>query len=249
MAVSWKLENQPTRDSEYAFDPADIFIEPSLNGRHDAPDIEWLIESILEDGQLQPVGMRSDGGVPVLIFGMSRYRAIVEINNRRLTPRPLKIKAVYSRTDARLGFCLNIVENHHRNETTDLDDAYNCLQLEQWGYSRLEIAKVYREGESWVRDRLALVEAAPEVKEALKSKRVSAANAVKLAKLSAGKQRDAVAGDGKIKTSDVLRASGKKETWTLKQVREHLELHADDTTANAQFRKLCGELLCKMGAR
>src|ERR1019366_999172 len=102
----------------------DIIVKPELNGRHDAPAIEWLIADIVEQGQIQPVIIRNDGGKAVLVAGFSRWAAISEINKQKLTTAPVKVRCVYSRCNELDGLKLNIAENKFRNSTTPLDDAY-----------------------------------------------------------------------------------------------------------------------------
>ena len=78
MAVEFDVKG--TRTSEYLFAPEQLEIDPSLNGRHELPDIQWIVESILTHGQLQPVTIRRSGGKPVLVAGFSRWRAVSQIN-------------------------------------------------------------------------------------------------------------------------------------------------------------------------
>lgn len=52
MAVEFDVKG--TRTSEYLFAPEDIEAIAELNGRHELPDVAWIIDSILKHGQLQP---------------------------------------------------------------------------------------------------------------------------------------------------------------------------------------------------
>lgn len=74
MAVDFKVECK--RTSEYGFAPQDIVVKPKLNGRHELPNIQWLIDDILDKGQLQPCVIRNEAGKPVLVAGFSRWRAV-----------------------------------------------------------------------------------------------------------------------------------------------------------------------------
>src|ERR1700736_3436645 len=105
MAVEFtEAKRQYNRIKDYSFEPEALQINPKLNERHDLPDIEWLIADIVANVQLQAVTIRNDGGKPVLCAGFSRWRAIVEINKRKLTPVPLKIRCSYFKGDEREGF-------------------------------------------------------------------------------------------------------------------------------------------------
>lgn len=102
---------------------------PELNGRHDLPDIEWLISSILTVGQLQPVPIRKTGGRPVLTAGYSRWRAVKAINDRQLTPEPIRLLCTLKQQTDKQAFISTIHENIVRNATTPIDDAYNIQKL------------------------------------------------------------------------------------------------------------------------
>ena len=49
MAVDFKVAHN--RTSEYRIAPERIDVRAELNGRHELPDIEWLIADILKNGQ------------------------------------------------------------------------------------------------------------------------------------------------------------------------------------------------------
>lgn len=187
MAVEFKVEH--TRSSEYLFAPKDIKFKPELNGRHELPDIEWLIDSMVRNGQLQPVLVRNDGGFPVLVAGFSRWRAAVEINKRKLTPAPFKLRCVYFKGSEQHGLLANISENRERNSTTPIDDGYNICRLERYGMTLEEIAAIYHEDPPWCKKRMALVSLTPEAQAAVKNGKVKPNAVVALAKLSEAEQR------------------------------------------------------------
>lgn len=238
MAVDWKVDS--SRNAEYLFDPKDITIKAELNGRHELPDIEWLIESVVKNGQIQACVVRGEGGKPILVAGFSRWRAILEINERRLTPAPLKVRATYFRGNEQDGFMVNLAENLHRNATTPLDDAHNCAQLEKWGIPVKDIAVRLRQKESWVRGRLALVDLVPEAQLAVKEHRLKPTAAVAIAKLAASAQRDAVKAPGKVKAPV-------KESFTRRHLIEFLDTTSGDTTETRAVRVFADKLLGMMG--
>lgn len=240
MAVTWKVDN--TRTSVYNFDPRHIVAKDYLNGRHDAPDIEALIASIVKDGQLQPVLVRNEGDKPVLVAGFSRWTAVSEINKRKLTPERLKIACTYVRCNEQDGFIRNWQENRVRNSTTPLDDAHHFAQMERWGLDAKAIAEKLEVTPKFVKQRLALIELTPEAQEAVKSGRLKAPAAARIAKLTVEHQREVVAGNGKVASADVDKALGKVSKPTLKTVRafiaDELALDIDDGVA-----KFCKRLL------
>jgi len=243
MAVEWTKGIQVTRGSEYLFLPQDVIVNAQLNGRHDLPDIEWLIESFAKVGQLENCLVRNDGGRPVLVVGHSRWRACIEFNKRKLGKEPMRLRCSYFRGDEREGYLANWAENHIRNQATPLDDAHACRQFERWGMSVKEIAEATHEKEAWVRGRLKLAEAAPEVKEAVREGRLKPTAAAAIAKLSAEHQREAVQGNGKVKAADVQQLTNGKPG--VKQLREEIRETWDDTTQPPPVREFCGALIQK----
>lgn len=215
MAVEFKTEH--TRSSEYLFLPSDIQIVSELNGRHDLPDVEWLIQDFLKRGQLQPVLIRNDGGKPVLTAGFSRWRAASAINLRKLAPVPFKLRCVYFKGNEQEGFLANIAENRFRNSTTELDDAHNIARLERFGMTLEQIAEVYRADVPWIKKRLVLVQLSPEAEKALRDGTLKAPAAAAIAKLASAQQREVVkrAREG----GKVTAASVKKDFFPPEQQR------------------------------
>lgn len=203
------------RDALYKCFPEDIEIRPDLNGRHDKPDIEWLIVDICSHGQMQPVGIWDDAGTPVLAYGFSRWRAISEINKRKLLPNKLEIKCVYVRCNEQGAFIRNISENRQRNPTTPIDDAHNIQRLFDWEMDEKDVAQIYfpiaateeetKAAVKWVRERVNLIKLTPEAEKAMIAGRLNETAAQAIAKLSSSQQREALknAGEGKIKAKDI----------------------------------------------
>lgn len=249
MAVEFKDKSSYSRVNDYSFDVGALTINPALNGRHDLPDIQWLIDDIAANGQLEPVLIRSDGGTPVLCAGFSRWRAIVEINKRKLTPVPLKIRCSYYKGNEIDGFKVAIRENRFRNQITPLDDAYNIAQLKRWGQTEEEIAALYQQDVKWVRGREKLVELTPEAREALKAGRLKAPAAVKLAKMSAEAQRQAVKGEGKVKLPTNGNKPDTQRTVRYKTLMEVHGLLADQEVWNPAARAKVLNLIQAMAAK
>lgn len=241
MAVKWNVDN--TRRNVYYFDVADIKFKPELNGRAELPDIEDLKASILEYGQLQPVVVRSENDCPVLIMGFSRWRAITELNKDRTGDDRIKIAAVYERCNEQEAFVRNWEENRRRKETTPLDDAHHFDQLERWGWDTTKISERFKVSPRFVTDRLALIQAEPEVQVALKEKRIKTSAAVKLAKLASDQQRQVVKGDGKISDKEIAVATNTVIKPNLSAVKEYLTVRMAQAGQTDSVRKFCDELL------
>ena len=245
MAVEFAVKG--TRTSEYLFAPEQLEIDPALNGRHELPDIQWIIDSILTHGQLQPVTIRREGGKPVLVAGFSRWRAVSEINKKKLSEKPLSLRCSYTQLTEKQAFLANIEENRVRNATTPMDDAYNLQRLVNvYQMTPEECAEAFRASASWVKGRLALIEATPEVEKQIRAGKIKGPAAKAVAKLSKEHQKKLakVAEEkGKVTPADIRRETGKPEpkkadgqglaaTQTILQFGDDLARHVikDDLT-------------------
>jgi ParB-like chromosome segregation protein Spo0J len=224
---------QGSRVSIFKFKPQEIAINPAANGRHDLPDIEWLIRDIAAVGQLEPVLVRKDGDKPVLVAGFSRWRAIVEINKRKLTEEPLPILASYFRGNEVEGLKANIRENRFRNSTTPLDDAHNIIRLLNYQMDHESVARLYfpqtdgdpiavKKAIGWVKKTAKLAQLTPEAEEAIRRGDIKPSAASHIAELASEIQRDLVKKGGKVTASSVRKASGKKVGMSLSEVKREL---------------------------
>jgi ParB/RepB/Spo0J family partition protein len=218
MAVEFANDTTKRAGAEYRDWPENIIIMPELNGRHEHTDIEGLAADIRANGQIQPVGIRkNDQGLPLLIYGHRRWRAITLLNERYPAERRY-IKCTYtSATSDAEAFQMAIRENRCRKDVSPIDDCANMRTLEnKFSYNHEDIAKVYfpeavteaelAEALRYVKQRLALKELAPEAVEAVREGRAEITAAVGLAKMTKDQQREVVAKPGKIKVKDVVKS-------------------------------------------
>jgi ParB-like chromosome segregation protein Spo0J len=212
MAVDFKVEH--TRTSEYLIPPENIRVNPEYNGRHEVIDIEPIISSFLQYGQLQPILIGSDGGIPVVRDGNTRWRVAMEINKRNLVPGGFKLRCVYLKGDAKLGFLATIQANKFRNDPTPISDAHNIATMERWGKSHAEIADIYGESVEWVKGRLALLNLSEEAADAFREGRFDTPAALEIAKLSRENQIAALekVPEGKKLTKAAAKQIAKGET-------------------------------------
>lgn len=258
MAVDFKTEH--TRRNTYLFLPENITINPDVNGRTDLPDIEWMIESFLKKGQTTPVTIGSDGGVPFIIDGHCRWRTAIEINKRKLTPEPFRLECKYYKAKSEMeAFLVTISANHDRNKPTPIDDAHNIATLERYGMSLEDIAaKVYREDQKWVTDRLSLIGACEEVQDGVRSGGVKLSAAKELAKLSKAAQRQQMASGVKLTVAAIKRfaapapqsgapeapaTSPAKRKWDLMAFRKLVESHLSNGVPDHVKKKSCDDIL------
>lgn len=213
MAVQFNAEHK--RTSEYRFYPESIKIISDLNGRYETPDIEWLIADIITNGQHTPVAIRNDGGVPVLVAGFSRWRAISEVNKRGLLPVKLQVRCTYVQCSESEAFLINISENRLRNPTTPLDDAHNIKRLLNiYAMTEEQVCGVYfptaktphelTAARKFIQSRIALISLSPEAADAVRSGRVKDNAATAIAKLSQEHQREVLKKEGTIERKDVV---------------------------------------------
>ena len=220
MAVDFKVVHN--RTSEYRIAPERIDVRAELNGRHELPDIEWLIADILKNGQHTPVAIWNDGGTPVLAAGFSRWRAVSEINKQKLSPKPLELRCTYVKCNERSAFLMNISENRFRKDTTRVDDAHNvCRLMGPFQITEEEVAQIYfptatsaeglKKAVKWVKDTASLITLTPEAEKAVKSGRVKESAAVAISKLTSAQQKELLKKEGKVTAADAkaAKAAGK----------------------------------------
>lgn len=215
-----KFDVKMTRDALYKCFPEEIEARADLNGRQEKPNIEWLIADILRHGQLEPVLIWNDGGSAVLAAGFSRWRAISEINKRKLTQNKLQIKCVYINCNEQSAFIRNLSENRMRNPTTPIDDAHNIQKLFDWTMDEKQVAQIYfpiaatddevKDAIKWIRERVNLIRLTPEAERAMRDGRLNETAAQAISKLSGAQQKELIKNnDGKINAKDIKAAAPK----------------------------------------
>jgi ParB/RepB/Spo0J family partition protein len=156
--------------------PSRISADLRVNSRKFPPpksDIKDLIDSILKNGQQQPVkvtalaklGAPADGHRYGLVFGFQRLLAITTINERELYdvnvyPEGFPIRAeVVSDLDARGAYLANVAENIERSELSAIDEAYAMDRLKaEFGMSQTEVARCFHTSATTVSLRLKLLD-------------------------------------------------------------------------------------------
>lgn len=135
------------RSDVFFINPTEIIAPTEINGRrfpHDDVDIEKLVDSFKEEGQLQPVTVRRvDDNRVQLVLGFRRYAASLRYNER-YPDAPMKLKCIVSDMDDEEAFRKNIVENKERKITSAIDDAFNQQRLRQdYKWEEKRIAEFY----------------------------------------------------------------------------------------------------------
>jgi len=221
------------RGDLFFVDPTQIIVREELRGRKFAPDAEKIIEmamSIFDAGQRQPIECRKveDKRLQVTA-GFTRTNAVRLIRegfvgtddvNRHDPEYMIQVKFVDCNEEVAL--TNNIIENSHRNETSDIDDAHNQNRLrEMYGYSDTRIASLYRYKSTVKVGRLRQLLSLSEQEQRLVHEgKLPTSGAIDLLALSSEKRTEVIETlkneDGKINGSSVT-----------DQVREHILADAE----------------------
>lgn len=160
MALS-VFSSEPVKRSDIlSVSPNDVVVKEELRGRKFRPSDEDIIEmamSIFDHGQRQPIEVRrqtigENKNMLVTTSGFTRTAAVRLIREgftgtddqfRQDAEYMLKVMVVDC--DDKKAFLNNIIENAHRNGTSDIDNAHNQQELrEKYGYSDADIARLYQ---------------------------------------------------------------------------------------------------------
>lgn len=178
--------------------PKDLRPDPILNGRVKLPEIAKFKRDFLDPrvGQVQPITIKKIDGLPIIVDGVTRWRAALEITEEGTGPHEggafyLKCQYVVAKSPADY-FILTIKANI-RNDPTPEDNAHNiALLIHNFMLTEADIAeraygRMTPDGKpdvKWVRECMALNELTPGALEALKAGRLKSKAAIALAKLT-----------------------------------------------------------------
>lgn len=145
-----------TRGDLFFVDPFQIIVKEELRGRRFPPTSEQITEmamSIFDNNQRQPIECRrvADNRLQSTA-GFTRINAVRLIREgftgtdgefRQDPEFKVQVKVVNANDETALRN--NIIENAHRNGTSDIDDAHNQNTLrERYGYDDAKIAQLYQ---------------------------------------------------------------------------------------------------------
>lgn len=108
------------------------------NIRTEIGDVSDLMQSIRENGLLEPVGVCKIKDEYVLVYGHRRFSALKKLGRKQLTVG--KEIIIVEKTEMQDLIILNTVENYHRKENTPLEFAKISSDLKELGLSTTEIA-------------------------------------------------------------------------------------------------------------
>lgn len=168
-------------------DPKDIVVRGGWNPRTDFTHIEMWRSSLQECGVMQPLMIKWNGEVFELVAGETRLRAVLQLleegittaeNGESLERIPV-ITIDPNETEART-FDRMVLENSHTS-LNPLDEAQMFLRYrDEYKLTLAQIAKRAGRSVVYVVERMVLLDASPEVIEALQKKKVGLVKAVKI---------------------------------------------------------------------
>jgi len=217
--------------------PLDRIVESKTNPRKvfDSGKLQELAANIRDHGVLQPVLVRphpvSDDGLYELVVGARRYRASKLAEKPSIPARIVKLSDTESLE-------LQIIENLHRADVHELDEAfgYKALMEQNPDQYTVEVigAKVGK-SPAYVLGRLKLIELIPAVQKAFYEGKLTVGHALEIARLQVPDQERAFAEcfPDHRGASAVLKDRGAQATITVRDLRQWIqrEIHLDLLTA------------------
>lgn len=165
--------------SIYRIDPRCIEVTGGWNPRTDFTGEEELAASIAQNGVIEPLLVRKIEDRVVLVDGERRLRATLRaIKEGHDIPTIPALFLEKNISDVEALFFTLIANDGKRLEPVEEAEAFR--RFKAWGLSAKEIANRIGRKDVYVARRLELVNAAPEVKQALKEKKVGVNEARKI---------------------------------------------------------------------
>lgn len=182
--------------------------------------LKELAASIKSNGLLQPISVRPNGEKFELIAGERRWRAC-RLNKMSHIPCIVS-EASDKERDERA-----IIENIQRESLTQLEEAHAYFRLKTThGMKQTEIAKRVGRTDAWVSQCLKLLEAEPEVQEAVLTGEITGNDAVAIARVGRDKKQEQ-----KAKLEEV------------KETRKNHRQHVEESRKVRSFKKEEEQLL------
>lgn len=168
---------------------------PSYDERVHLPSPGWLVESIDEDGVLQPIKIAAKDGQYIVLDGRQRVKAARIVNELRRArgEAPIKILCHPTRADDRAQTRIMVKMNEQRQDDDPLTRARKMNRLAVQGYSTDEIASHFAKSVAFVAQHLALLDCTPEIQKAVMLGEMPVTAAVRLGTLNHDQQKEAVA--------------------------------------------------------
>jgi ParB family chromosome partitioning protein len=152
--------------------------EKSIREKIDSEDLKELANSIEEIGLIQPILVKpAKGGLYEIVAGHRRYLA------HKLLKRKT-IKCIVTDTDKVSGELIKLHENIYRENITPIEEAkWLKYMIEKLGLTQKQLADKIGKSNTYVNERLKLLELPKDLQKAVDDKKISISVALTLAKV------------------------------------------------------------------
>jgi ParB family transcriptional regulator, chromosome partitioning protein len=181
------------RTNAFTFDPEELVLvedreHPLYDPRIEMPIDEALVRNIMYCGIIQPITIKKEGGLPVVVAGRQRVRAAREANKRLEEMGKVKIRvpAVIAKREVNAGDHLGmaISENELRKDDSPLGKARKCAQyLAMVGGDEDLAAVTFGVTKHCVQQWMKLLDCSTPILKAVECGKIAASAAAKLADL------------------------------------------------------------------
>jgi len=210
---------QPVDVTLVTVDPRNIIVVEGRNTRFDYGNIDELAESIRVNGMREPAKVQEKDGVYYLVNGHRRHKACMALIERGHVPDFLT--TVIPSTENEEDILADMVIANNGKPFLPLEEAVMLQKLrDDFGWNQAQIANKIGRSLSHVSDRLCLLSADDEVKEAMQSGEIKTQEALAIVRKSHGdkeKQKEIIqrARDGEtgVINRELLQGRFNKEQW------------------------------------
>lgn len=210
-----------------------IFESP-LNPRRSFNEkkMEELVESVRAKGILMPLLVRPDKDRFEIAAGHRRYRAAIEL---KLSEIPLIIREM---TDTDFLEVLTI-ENLQHEDLLPLEEARGFQMLmEKTNYDVAAISLKVGKSESWIYQRMKLLELIPEAQEQLAKEKITAGHAILIARLQPNEQKECL---------EAIKEKADYNPMSVRDLANHIERQIHLDLNSASFKKNDPDLVPEVG--
>lgn len=183
-------------------------IKLGINGRwqpHSDSAIHERCLSFEEHGQIQEITVRKLPDKTVeLVYGYLRHAAAL-LYNQRHHDNPMKLRCRIVDCNQEESFIKNVVENHERQETSPMDDAFAQRRLrEEYGWTNVKIAELYHVTQPYISKLAKLLTLSTKIQKQVHARKLSVTAAIELTNLPEA-EHDAI-----LATQEPLPGTGEK---------------------------------------
>lgn len=171
-------------------------VHPLYDERVALPVPDWLIESVIEHGVLQPVVLRRNGHLFEVQDGRQRVKAVIAANKRLAnqgSDKVILVPCMLRKDDDQSAAKIMVAINEQRQSDTPIVRAKKAQRmLDMQGIPKFEVARQFAISVPMLEELLRLLEASPEVQSMVESGQVALTAASRLTALPRDQQKAAM---------------------------------------------------------